>query len=529
MSQQIGERSAYGHYDEEDVEDKSAEHKKQLEDLFLDISSQPEIFDASKNDKEFREHYRKIIVPLISNWAQRTQYTPNFVHEVLGCESSLNNRETNDEVLFAQRFRVFLLEIAIPENLDQLADKPAESKGRTAMHRAIESPKQLSFALLFCKLMEEAIEAGKLTKTKAAYITSQTNMNNENCLHQALFKDLDVSERLIELADDATFMQQRANGNTPLHDALEFPIPAERKSRTEHRYLVPAPICETPALKTPMDEFAQKAKSDSAPQRSSCCNRCQDADRKYRKLKMQRSRIICALVRKCPAPLAIHNNIGKSPFSYHVMAREEFRKKNPDFNIAMNQRKSPYKQLVLLEGPTRTSRVPPLNTSGLQVGGNQGVIVSPRGDAKTLNSGQLSAPTQEEQIANVGFPRTVKGNSSFGPGGIARTPTLPNMEDTKQYEDCSPDSPRDWFYFSGEVEKLLWETAFHVGGYEKARRCLFPSAAVRQDKNLEGNLGMLLYFTFGISAFRVRLDRRLLTGCSSLGGRRVPRRFHPHR
>lgn len=482
----------YVPYDDEETEDKSVGPKKKLQDLFIDISEAPQDVDTLKTDNVLRERYKKKVIPFISRWAQDPR-APNFVHEVLEHEAVVVNHN-GDEKLFGQKHKEFLLAIAIPENLDQLAVQLPEGNGRTALHKAIESdkkPPSSPFTSLFCKLMEEGIKGGQLTKKQAADIISKTNSEGETCLHLALMKDLDVAERLIELADDATFMKRRGNGNTPLHDALEFPI--EKKSLNKHRYLVPAPNCKTPTLRMPMDKFAEVAQPGDATQPPDCCARCWGIDRKYRKLKERRSRIVCALVRRYPAALAIHNEAGKSPFSHHIMAREEFRRKNPNFNDIMNPGKAAHPQLDIhvpeVLSRTRGS-VLTRNTNGVQGGGNQDVGPSspPLGDAISSNPRSSNAPGHGEQLANVGSPRPPRGSISFGHGSIARTRTLQDLgaQQTKEVDDCSPELPRDWFHLSVEVEELLWETAFCIGGYKEARFCLFPSTPARQGTDAEG-------------------------------------------
>lgn len=510
MTQTPTDRMGYGGPEDDEIEDKSAEHKKDLEDLFYDVSKDLREDPSCEKQPEFRQQCLDKITPYINKWAQRSTRSPvpNFVHRVFERDVFFTDESGNElGVYFGKPVREFLLGLAIPVNLEQLAETSPSPGRLTALHRAIDQSSR-GFAPLLCRLIKQGIQDGKLSKAKASGIISQKNAKNENCLHLALKKDLEVSEDLIELADYATFVQQSDNGNTPLHDALEFPAPVEAKI-WEHRYLVPAPICETLARQVSVQDFAEDVRPDRHAEDLTCCNRCLEFDKKYTNLKRRRSKIICALIKKCPDSLALHNKMGRSPFSYHVLAREEFKRNNPDFFVRANQRKQAYKQLnIKTEAFERLNRRRSVNMETTRGGGQQRIAAQPgRGQAKSplpYNAGQ------EEIFANVG--RILKSTHSFELEGLARTPTWQDSGKSGEVQDCSQELSPDWFHLSQEVEELLWETAFKVGSYREARRCLFPLAVTEGTKDEFGMPASLL------NPKMRHVVERLLTRHSSVRG-----------
>ncbi|KAK1758112.1 hypothetical protein QBC47DRAFT_373731 [Echria macrotheca] len=81
-----------------------------------------------------------------------------------------------------------------------------------------------SLAVYLCNLMPDKLAAVELCKL---------NDRSENLLHLAIQHNLAGVEDLIKKADPRAFEQQRHDGNTPLHVALDF-----------QKFLLPAPICQ---------------------------------------------------------------------------------------------------------------------------------------------------------------------------------------------------------------------------------------------------------------------------------------------
>jgi hypothetical protein len=471
----------------EEEEGSEPEAKKALEGLIRDLSNEPKDTILS-GDQKLRQKYKPKVLSIIQLRTPDVAVA-KFVSDVL--EISFIYVD-GSQILFPKTHKTFLLEIAIPENWKQLGYQPTGSKEPTPLHMAIKEDitahksEVVFFMPFFCKLMEGAIKSGDLPKEEAANIISKTNAKEETCLHLALMNDLDVAETLIRLADDVTFEQKRENGNTPLHDALEFPT---EPKQARLRYLVQTPKCKTPSLLTPMHEFNQLG--DKTPP-SSCCIQCQRADIKYGKLKERRSKIICELLRKCPAALAIQNKEGKSPFSYHVMAREEFRKKNP--NLTTQRRPTNLPSGIGLGGAARLGApLAQASPAGINtVSGNQDAGPAPLGDVNTANGESLNSLVAGARRANVGTLRfhnkSSPSSQEVGASLVAPSNTAQDLAGRegaqgahKIEEDCSPSSPRDWYQLSVEVEELLWEAAFCIGGYEKARQCIFWSRDTKSE------------------------------------------------
>ncbi len=81
-----------------------------------------------------------------------------------------------------------------------------------------------SLAVYLCNLMPDKLAAVELCNL---------NKRSENLLHLAIQHNLAGVEHLIKKADQRAFKQQREDGNTPLHVALDF-----------QKFLLPAPICQ---------------------------------------------------------------------------------------------------------------------------------------------------------------------------------------------------------------------------------------------------------------------------------------------
>ncbi|KAK1843361.1 intracellular serine protease [Colletotrichum chrysophilum] len=313
------------------------------------------------SDPEFRQKYERMILPLVRRWPSEPA-APNFVHEIVESQSEL--KINGIPRFFMRKHKIFFLEIAISNDFQQLA-QPLLSNDDTMLHHVIrKDPRQRSgnqnalsgepddvpWILLFCDMIQKGIESRSLSLEDAAEIVSKTNKREETCLHLALIEDLPNVCRLIDLVDETALKKKRDNGNTPLHDALAF----------SKRFVVPTPRCKTPTLRMEMSLEAsqhQDASSQVDEKPPNCCNEpalglkmsaemsqsevissqlsndlppcntCLKWEKDYRATKTQRSHIICKLIKKCPEGLAFINKAGKSPFSEHVMGREEYRQR----------------------------------------------------------------------------------------------------------------------------------------------------------------------------------------------------------
>ncbi|KAI1424164.1 hypothetical protein F5Y12DRAFT_464007 [Xylaria sp. FL1777] len=294
---------------EDEGASKSQSHRSWLltEELIIELSQ------ADLKSEVLKEKYKTKIRPIITD-LEKSDRAAGFINDVM----ERNVVKIDGKATWISReWKAFLLEIAIPLNWDQLGyQTPKTGNSQTSLHRAIVQDKkdrddrieeEPHFMSLFCDLMERGMQdSGTLSKEAAAAIIAKVNENKENCLHLALVEDLDLAERLILMADEATFLRQRSNGNTPLHDALNFPLDKNRAKNSTHPYLIPARICE--------------------------CERCQADNENHERLRARRFKIIGEMLRKCSLALAVHNHKGMSPLRHHLMGREEFRKTYKDFN-----------------------------------------------------------------------------------------------------------------------------------------------------------------------------------------------------
>ncbi|KAJ3566630.1 hypothetical protein NPX13_g7064 [Xylaria arbuscula] len=341
---------------------------------------------------------------------------------------------------------------------DQLRFHGENENGYTPLHKAVEldvwaasKGSELIYMNFFCDLIIKGVKEKSLSTEDAATIISERNKDNANCLHLALMHDLGCISSLIALADIRTFQQQRSNGNTPLHDAVDFPL----TEASGHKFLVPVPKCETVALCTPFHEYGNKQHE----KRDITCDLCRRADRKYRNLKKRRSSIICDLVGKFHEALEIRNTMGISPFICHVTGRERFREMKPDLFIPIEKK------------PKGTRHRP---------------LVVDRFEMDQV----LTEATEQRQRANVGANRAPDWK------GIQTQPRVetsvddepdvkrPNETAATTASDCPPDTRLNYYFLGEEVERVLLDTAFCIGGYEKALKCLFR----RVDSNDEGSL-----------------------------------------
>ncbi|KAI1827697.1 hypothetical protein F4861DRAFT_492215 [Xylaria intraflava] len=437
-------------------------HRLQLEveNIVKDVC---QVEEPKLDSDAIKEAWKAKLCPVVESLVQLAA-PAYFINEVL--EKTSFELDGGEEVFVTRRCKVFLLETAVPLDWSQLGHQNPQGIPSTPLHKAIETDRQdrkrkHSFLSVLCHLMERGIEEGTLPKKMAAAIIAKTNDKDENCLHLALMQDLDVAERLIRMADEATFMKQRGNGNTPLHDALDFPVDKARAKQSIHPYLTPGPIRTTMISQTPTNEFARSIQALDCSSSPTCCKRCGDEYGKYRRLKSRRLKIIYGILQKCPLALAVHNDAGMSPFSHHIMGREEFRRQYPDFNKTMR--------------PSRRG----LADKGLGWVDHETRAANSRGGVNI----QASIPAVERET-----PASIRRSSLQPSHKLTRTNTGSPTQGqvAEQISDCSPDIIRDYYQLSCEIERMLWEEAFRLeGGYDKACQCLFSS-----DPRQEGHSGV---------------------------------------
>ena len=415
-----------------------------IDQITKDIGDNP----AKLESDEFLNDYRGRIQPLITQNLKQNLITDIIDSEAVPVET-----------------RGFLLKASVPGNWELLKAETDKGKG-TALHQAIDRDnlhrvktmwKPSTFASILCNLMELGIQDATLEKRTAVEIISKRRgPEGPTCLHLALRADMtDVAIQIIRLSDEDALLLQRENGNTPLHDAVEFI--SDFNSKIIRKFLVQAPRCSTPARKTPMTQFVldvQKGKAqDKAPD---CCKRCLEVDNQYQIHKGKHAEILCALLHRGRCALAVANGAGEPPYVYHIRGRESFKKSNPGANETMEKHR---------RHNADRKREANSGTGNLNLN-----LEGHRPEA------EVSSPRLERlQVANSSAPREALH-------AIHRE-KVPTTAFTK----CPITSdPPDCFYMSIEVETLLWDESFRLGGYEMARQCLFPFTAAKESPDLDG-------------------------------------------
>lgn len=435
--------------------------------------------DSGDNSKMMEEYWPKVS-HAAKVWSGASGgERPTFVHFVLG------------EGLIDTSVKEFLFQAAVPVRWGQLSEKTPKTNGQTALHDALEKDQatrnvkreadRTNFTSFFCQLLRNGIVHKSITRADAAQIIATTNDDGENCLHLALKFDLPVAEDLIELANNQSFLQQRNskegagdNGNTPLHDALEFPLELDDASGSAHKYLVQAPLCPTSSLRMPMEAYAQQnydvVELDQEGRSLFVCEGCEEIEETYSKLKARRSRIICKLLEKCQGALKVHNNAGQSPFIYHVVTRDKFMKEHSDLEKLAGKSKSTYGE--------QTETISPGPKEEDSLGGERPLELS--------QSGLACKVPPEVTVANTKASRSP--TAECGPRPILRSEhdVWPQGQYT-QYTSVAEVYPLNlqrltYYKFSEEVEQFLWEKAFCIGGYDDAHRCLFHGRGDSRNK-----------------------------------------------
>ncbi|KAK0717289.1 hypothetical protein B0T26DRAFT_871811 [Lasiosphaeria miniovina] len=353
-----------------------------------------------------------------------------------------------------------LLSLVISDsgNWDVLAFSGLENNNEgTGLHAAVNMDtilprkkklKPTAFTEFICDLMKSGIADERLGRDKAAEILSKTDKNGATCLHLALvkgddrFKASKVVDDLIEMADHRTFTQRRENGNTPLHDAVDFRLRVEDASLGG--FLIQAPRRDTPAFRTPLADFHElTAEPTRIP---GCCERCLDINKEYHDHKKRHASILCALLKKGPAASSIANNAGQSPYPYHVLARDAYRQACQDVDKRVNDRKQQQR--------ARQNSSPRSN----------------------INLDKVSTNVKDDKVST-----SVKDIDKSPNRKLATPPTwgwrcIWGCWWEREH-DCglSARGLLRFFQLSACVEELLWQAAFNDGIYEVAYQCLFPA------------------------------------------------------
>jgi len=164
-----------------------------------------------------------------------------------------------------------------------------------------ESPPMLVYAIErkhfgLVRFVCEATAKYASLETLVAEAIGAKNSSKQNSLHAAISLDpmnFDITDTLIKHGGQKTFALERSNGNTPLHDFVQF---------TKKRFSVPSRKCPVEA--------------------------CEHCHRRYpnlitdeRKYASRFVKTLRDLINQYPTALSVTNNDGKTPYVIHIEGR----------------------------------------------------------------------------------------------------------------------------------------------------------------------------------------------------------------
>lgn len=356
-----------------------------------------------------------------------------------------------------------------------------------------------------------------LMKEKAAEEIAQTNEFDENILHMAIRYELKGADVLIRKAHKTAFKQRRTSngqgpnsqfedGNTPLHDALAFKyfwvpgprclVPAKPKStartgaekgqvkEVRRSSVAAGPGSETQqSLQVPIANQAKARDNAATPAQggpaqivyTAMCPTCLKALEEAMVAAKERKNIIDSLLAQDMEALTVHNSSGLSPYLYLHATRQ---------NFFAGEKKTP-------RGSSTTPGPTPPPTSAVTRAANQQMTNDPldrdelerRDKLEKKSGGGASARKNtfhESQIHEEGTGASKPGNGSHQPVGAVKGPVK-----NKQVIHSSTDLQRVTMGFDG-VSKQLMDSAFRLGGYKKAYKCLFRDQSAKNPSPFEG-------------------------------------------
>ncbi|KAL8305071.1 hypothetical protein RB600_008111 [Gaeumannomyces tritici] len=318
-----------------------------------------------------------------------------------------------------------------------------------------------------------------LDQREAADAISTQNAAGETCLHQAIRKDLDGVEEMIDLAHIEIFQcqslpksppapqqwegpREEHDGNTPLHDALHhskcypaFPgcppavrwlfkavmpdqaAPVTSAQPNQHRAQVQAPRPDASGPAGQANKAGQPlTRRPTLPPSSSelganACSTCKAAAQTFLETRARRLRILEKLLQRDSHALTVHNSTGQSPYLYFTRdatkaAEAAARSTNTS-----------------LGGPGERGALKPSDVSAIAKG---------KGASDSGKNTEPSIALQGNQASPANKKAPMQGSVSSHELHHLRTDLL-----------------------AIEITNLCQREVFELGGYEKAYQCLFPS------------------------------------------------------
>ncbi|KAL8975513.1 MAG: hypothetical protein Q9197_000251 [Variospora fuerteventurae] len=268
----------------------------------------------------------------------------------------------------------------------------------------------------------------RLPQPDAAIALALTNDKDETCLHQAVLKDLEGVEDLIQMANKDIFRHRRiaageeGDGNTLLHDALKYEKTISlfpRCNGTEAHDLQSEQLNLLDSLKEGGGRTTRSKLGDGTGNETgnetgdaggtvslqvttqypnkAFCTKCADVSETFIRLKSRRKKIIVELMKRDVDVLRAHNAAGQSPYLYYRATKQGY------LDTALKKRTS-----------ARSSTLK--ETSGSNKAADEQVAVNPKiknqKDTKILRTSKDSKdqkrPTEIKEASDAKHSRDIK-------------------------------------------------------------------------------------------------------------------------
>ncbi|KAI0399127.1 hypothetical protein F4802DRAFT_603297 [Xylaria palmicola] len=319
--------------------------------------------------------------------------------------------------------------VVISLKLDPSIITVQDNRNDTALHAAVALTSKHADVESLAICMCENVPPSTIRKA-----LSVVNYLGETSIHIAVVRQLEIASRLVQIADQATLLLQRngesngksigGGGNTALHDAVVY----ER--------------CQS---------------EESSCRENELCPRCADIDEQAWDKRGRVLELLELLIHRAPDALTVTNAADESPYLHHLATK--LRQQGP---IAQPGRlgymTDVNKATVKGDTTTRTGTV----------------IFSPDKDPKT----QLNTSTSKSGATGHASVERSKGNPGARDSTSMGTKPADATTALSESESCPGPIPSDKIAI--EVESYLLESAFTLGGFEKACKCFFGK---KRDKN----------------------------------------------
>lgn len=423
-----------------------------------------------------KQHAHTLFTPLLQ--ASPRQHPANLLQYVLEKAHDLTTlRQWGPKIKF-------LLRVIADVDPNQLTPKG----GNKPLHAAADvdirvkaiRPSDSDLTIYVCDLMPDA---------KAAAALAETNDNKENIIHRAVYHNLEGIKTLIHKASEAAFRAQRDSrgdgqkalpndGNTPLHDAVDF----------DQHFLMPGPECKISAVAGKRSSDAKDTTSRSAayPRANESrarsgqaaeppegvCSVCENANQRKNKAWKARREIIVQLLKRYDKALMIHNSAGLSPYLYLLTESQK--------PLAGQPKETAEAAAAAAVGEQQQQPAMGLNRQttldGASVSGGDAA------EERDLEKSEQELKLQEQKKLLLKQAKPTRGHPGGQDDGLTHTREGRNAAGVKVPVKNTP--PKNRTHNEHDLKKAdigsnsilngLMVNSFWLGGYEEACKCLFP-------------------------------------------------------